>query len=188
MGSARQPTVSRRRFFALAGAGLAATALPLLPTDGWAAPRATAAKTIYLDGLYTGERLKATFWENGSFVPEVLRDIDRLMRDCHSGQQYPIDPYLLNSLHTLSQTIGPGKPIGVVCGYRSPETNAQLIQDGRVWAAQSFHLYGRAVDIRIPGVSQRDLYRAAMRFHAGGVGNYPKANFVHVDTGPHRHW
>jgi uncharacterized protein YcbK (DUF882 family) len=30
--------------------------------------------------------------------------------------------------------------------------------------------------------------RAALALRGGGVGYYPYANFVHVDTGPVRHW
>ncbi|MGL4468558.1 MAG: YcbK family protein, partial [Plesiomonas shigelloides] len=36
--------------------------------------------------------------------------------------------------------------------------------------------------------SLRNVRKAAMKMKAGGVGYYPKSNFVHVDTGPVRAW
>jgi hypothetical protein len=50
------------------------------------------------------------------------------------------------------------------------------------------HIQGRAVDIRIPGDGLESLHRAALALRAGGVGYYPRSNFVHVDTGPVRTW
>ena len=47
---------------------------------------------------------------------------------------------------------------------------------------------GMAIDIRIPGCELSELRRAALSLHAGGVGYYPKSNFVHVDVGRIRTW
>jgi uncharacterized protein YcbK (DUF882 family) len=45
-----------------------------------------------------------------------------------------------------------------------------------------------AIDIRVPGVSTRDLQSAALALHRGGVGYYGRSQFVHVDVGPVRRW
>jgi uncharacterized protein YcbK (DUF882 family) len=37
-------------------------------------------------------------------------------------------------------------------------------------------------------VPLRTLRQAAMDLGRGGVGIYPRSNFVHVDTGPVRYW
>ena len=55
-------------------------------------------------------------------------------------------------------------------------------------AKNSLHMAGKAVDIRLPGVSLADLRDAAMNCRSGGVGFYPGEGFVHVDTGSVRHW
>ena len=55
-------------------------------------------------------------------------------------------------------------------------------------AANSLHLVGKAIDIRVPGVALRDLYRKAVGLHGGGVGIYPGSDFVHVDVGRVRTW
>jgi uncharacterized protein YcbK (DUF882 family) len=55
-------------------------------------------------------------------------------------------------------------------------------------ARNSFHMKGQAADIRIPGSSAGEVREVAMSLQAGGVGFYPRRQFVHVDTGDIRHW
>jgi uncharacterized protein YcbK (DUF882 family) len=49
-------------------------------------------------------------------------------------------------------------------------------------------MQGRAIDIRLPGVELKHLRQAALNLKAGGVGYYPRSNFIHVDTGRTRFW
>jgi hypothetical protein len=42
---------------------------------------------------------------------------------------------------------------------------------------------GMAADVRLPGRSLADLQQAALSLELGGVGYYPKSNFIHVDVG-----
>lgn len=44
------------------------------------------------------------------------------------------------------------------------------------------------MDFHIEGVQLANLRKAAMKMRAGGVGYYPRSNFVHIDTGPVRTW
>ena len=50
------------------------------------------------------------------------------------------------------------------------------------------HMEGRAIDVRMPGVPLQDLRDAALSLKLGGVGFYPRDQFVHVDTGRVRSW
>jgi uncharacterized protein YcbK (DUF882 family) len=40
----------------------------------------------------------------------------------------------------------------------------------------------------VPGIGLDKLRAAALSLGGGGVGYYPRDGFVHVDTGPRRHW
>jgi uncharacterized protein YcbK (DUF882 family) len=102
-----------------------------------------------------------------------------------------IDPALLDLLHQLHKTLRTNEPFHIISGYRAPTTNAMLRERGGAdsgVASGSLHTVGKAVDIRIPGVPLDDLRAAARSLKQGGVGFYPRSNFVHVDTGRVRFW
>ena len=47
---------------------------------------------------------------------------------------------------------------------------------------------GQAIDFRIDNVALNRVREVAQSLKNGGVGYYPRSNFVHVDTGPVRTW
>ncbi|HAM0442833.1 TPA: YcbK family protein, partial [Escherichia coli] len=51
-----------------------------------------------------------------------------------------------------------------------------------------YHTKGQAMDFHIEGIALSNIRKAALSMRAGGVGYYPRSNFVHIDTGPARHW
>lgn len=90
-----------------------------------------------------------------------------------------VHPDLVASLETLRLNLRE-RPITVLSGYRCAEHNRAV--GGK---ADSQHVLGRAADIRVEGVSLRDLWYAAVAvplFNAGGVGLYVGGEFVHVDV------
>jgi uncharacterized protein YcbK (DUF882 family) len=117
-----------------------------------------------------------------------VKRLNWLMRDFRTDEVIPIDADLVNLMYGIQTRIGRGKPLVLLSGYRSPETNQNLIAEGHGAAENSMHLVGRAADIHIQGIHLRYLSRAAMSFRAGGVGTYWGNNFVHVDTGRIRFW
>ena len=102
---------------------------------------------------------------------------------CHDGSDPVfIDSALVELLEQLRAHFG--KPVTITSGYRTPAHNAKA---GGAMFSQ--HLYGRAADIRGPGVSVEDVAACAERLlpGRGGVGRYPAkagraAGWVHVDT------
>ena len=76
----------------------------------------------------------------------------------------------------------------MLCGYRSPATNRMLRQTRRGVARNSLHMRGMAIDLQVPGRSLATVRRAAMSLRGGGVGYYPRSQFVHIDTGDIRYW
>src|SRR5579859_6502902 len=74
--------------------------------------------------LHTGERLRAEYVHNGQVVPDAMHAISVVMRDHYNNKIHPIDPHLLDIAHVLQSHVGNRGAIDLVCGYRSPETNA----------------------------------------------------------------
>jgi uncharacterized protein YcbK (DUF882 family) len=145
-------------------------------------------KTLSFEHTHTGDKLKLTYFERGSYIKDALLEINYLLRDYHTDDIHPIDTALLDQLYDLKQTLGVNKPFHIVSGYRSPYTNAQLRKHSHGVAEHSLHMQGRAIDIRIEGVATHTIRNAALTMARGGVGYYPQNNFVHLDTGEFRTW
>jgi uncharacterized protein YcbK (DUF882 family) len=138
--------------------------------------------------LHTGERLRAEYVHNGQVVPSAMHAISVLMRDHCNNKVHPIDPRLLDIAHVLQSHIGNRGTINLVCGYRSPETNAMMHEASAGVAAHSMHVEGRAMDIRMPGTRLASIRKVAVAMKMGGVGYYPHDDFVHIDSGAVRKW
>ncbi len=138
---------------------------------------------------HTGESLDVVYREHGRYLTDAIAEIDRVLRDHRSGEVFPIDRALLDQLERLGALLGTGtRAFHVISGYRSPATNARLAARSGGVARHSLHMSGRAIDIRVPGVPLALMHRAALSMQAGGVGYYPRTDFVHLDTGRVRHW
>lgn len=179
-----EPTSPSRRQFLTAAAFAGAALLLPRPLRAGSAPRA-------LDFLntHTGERLTGLEYFTGEhYLPGALEEVNHVLRDWRTDQVHPIDPKLLDLLHELAQGTGTRQPFQVISAYRSPETNAMLRSHSLRVSNNSLHMVGQAIDIRLPDVSLSRLRRAAIGLRRGGVGYYPRSNFVHVDVGRVRTW
>lgn len=176
---------SRREIMRLAG-GFAASAL--LGVRGATAESRATDRTVSLYSVNTGEHLRAEYFANGAYQPDALAAVSRILRDHLNDQTHGIDPALLDQLSLLQGALGARGPFHVVCGYRSPATNALRQRQHRGVAGHSFHVTGRAADVFLPDRSLGQFRSAALRLGEGGVGYYPGSGFVHLDTGPVRTW
>ena len=138
--------------------------------------------------IHTNERLSATYYAEGQFVPASLRQINYFLRDFRTDEVHEIDPNLLDFLYFISISTDHRGVFEVISGYRSPQTNAKLRRKSTAVAKRSLHMQGRAIDVRIKGVNTSTLRKIATALEKGGVGYYPKSGFVHVDTGRFRTW
>jgi uncharacterized protein YcbK (DUF882 family) len=163
--------------------GLARVQVPKLPLFLGNAPRA-----LSFYNLHTDERLRAVYWEDGNYVGGALDRINYILRDFRRNEIKPIDPKLLDLLVALRKKLDTRSDIDIISGYRSPQTNAMLHAHSEGVAVHSMHIYGKAIDIRVPGCELAMVRRAALSLQYGGVGYYPRSDFVHVDTGRVRHW
>jgi len=147
-------------------------------------------RTLSFHHVHTGEDITITFKRNGRYDDAALKKLDWFMRDWRKEKSTHMDPHLFDLLWEAYRSVGATQPIDVVCGYRSPETNAMLRARSSGVAQFSQHINGQAMDFYIPGVQLEKLREVGLRLQRGGVGFYPTSGspFVHMDTGTIRHW
>lgn len=153
-----------------------------------AASKAKQVRFLAFDNLHTGEKTKLVYWEKGRYVKGALREINHILRDHRTNEVARMDKDLLDHLFILHNKLGSRTPFEVISGYRSPKTNAMLHEHSNGVAVKSMHIQGKAIDIRLKDKDVLHIRNAALAMNAGGVGYYPEAQFVHVDTGKIRHW
>ena len=179
--------ITRRALIAGVVAGGAVLAMPApvsAQTGEW---------RLAIRNVHNNESVDALFARDGRFVAEGLAELNHGLRDWRSGDVFAIDRTLLATLVQLRDALGVAarQRIDLISGYRSPTTNAALRTAGGAHtgvASKSQHTRGKATDIHMPGIALDRLRAAAMALGKGGVGYYPADGFVHVDTGPVRHW
>lgn len=182
--------MDRRKFLQMSGlaamAGVASSS-SFLAGSVMAAP-SDGTRIITLAHIHTGEKMACAYRADGRYLTEGLASAEHLLRDHRSGESHAIDPDLLDTLHDLAMCLNAEPDFDVISGYRSPATNAELRRQGHAVASRSYHMEGKAVDIRLAGVSIGRVHRAALDLKRGGVGFYSGPGFIHIDTGPVRSW
>ena len=173
---------ARRGALRVFGWAALSLALPFAPTAWAAAPR-----SVSLYHTHTGEKLSLVYFEGGDYVPEALASLNNMLRDFRTGEVCEFDARLFDTLYAVNLACGEGT-YEVVSAFRSEQTNRMLRQQSKRVAKDSLHVSGRAVDVRLAGRDTRRLRDAALALQQGGVGYYPRSNFVHLDTGPVRTW
>lgn len=136
--------------------------------------------------LHTNEKLSVEYYANNQY--QSLDKINYHLRDFRTSEIYPIDPKLLDLLHSIKLATGSKGYFEIISGYRSPATNNMLRGKSNGVAKRSLHMQGKAIDIRLSDVSINSVRLAATALKMGGVGFYKKSHFVHLDTGRFRTW
>lgn len=179
-----KPSRTRRNFLRFA----AAVATGAVAGPSFALPLASTRRALSFQNLHTGEALDLVYWAEGRYLPDATQRIEYLLRDFRNNKTHAMDPRLLDLLTVLRARLDTRAPFLVVSGYRSPETNAMLRRKSEGVATNSLHMQGQAIDIRIADRSLEALHSTALDLKAGGVGYYPRSDFVHVDVGRVRRW
>jgi uncharacterized protein YcbK (DUF882 family) len=107
---------------------------------------------------------------DGSFDDAALAQLDELFRCKRTGEVRAVDPRLYEQLSRIQDHFS-GKQIELVSGFRFAERSS------------SRHFHASAMDIRISGISIREMYDMAESLDGGGmgIGIYPRSGFIHVD-------
>jgi uncharacterized protein YcbK (DUF882 family) len=149
-------------------------------------------RTISLYHVHTKESLTVTYKVNGRYIPSAMSKINHLMRDWRRNDVIKMDPETVDLMWELHADLGSNRPIHIICGFRSPKTNAFLKRIGRNVARKSQHMVGKAIDMYFPDVPTIKIRNSALVRKIGGVGYYRSSGgpsgFVHIDSGNVRHW
>src|ERR1700730_4773584 len=172
--------MDRRLFLTLAG-GLLTTPRPML---AW--PAVMPLRRLLLVNAHTGETFDGPFRDDTGPIALALGELSEFLRDHHSGEKIAIEIGVVDFLASVMDAVGATQATGL-SAYRTRETNAMLARTTFGVAANSQHIYGRAVDIRLPSRTE-DAMQAARTMRRGGVGWYPRSGFFHIDSGPLRNW
>jgi len=188
-------TLSRRRFLSLgvslglggiAAAGFVpAASASMMARDDYSM---NGARRVSFRNSHTGETFSGVYRVGDKYLPDAFDQINIVMRDFRSNEIFPIDPRVIDIIYTVHQQTRSHEPYEILSGYRCPKTNARLRRGGEGVAKNSLHMTGQAVDLRLPGFNTRRIREIAVSLRAGGVGYYPKSDFVHMDSGDVRSW
>lgn len=155
-----------------------------IPPDFWSRPR-----ELWLRRQGTKDEVRVVYWKDGKLLSEGYWAACALLRDVRANVMTAIDPTVLDVLRGISgyyQAWNWPHPIVATSGYRTAGTNNRLSKEGA--AKNSMHLYGKAVDLFIPGIPAKDVGKLGQYLQQGGVGFYPGRGFTHLDTGKLRSW
>jgi len=188
VGMMKNPALDRRSFLKVCLAGaMALLARPAFPKELTDFQFPVGRLSLY--NIHTGERLHVTYRDpSGEYNKEALEALNWILRCHYSGQVANIDVRAIEFLNLVDKKVGGDNEIAIISGFRSLEYNELLIKEGRGVARHSLHLLGRAIDIRMPRVPLDTLRQTALSLQYGGVGYYPRSDFVHLDSGRSRFW
>lgn len=148
----------------------------------------TGAHRVYFRNNHTGESFNGVYRVGNKYLPEAFDQITHVLRDSRNDESFPIDPRTIDIMYVVQRMLGTTEPYQVLSAYRSPRTNAMLARVSYGVARHSLHMTGQAIDVRLSEKTAQNIRDVATDLHAGGVGYYPKSNFVHIDSGAFRTW
>jgi uncharacterized protein YcbK (DUF882 family) len=131
--------------------------------------RPSGAVDIYAENLTEGATVNL-YKSDGSFDEASLASLDELFRCKRTDETRAVRPELYEMLSRIYDHFGQHR-VTLVSGFRFAERDS------------SRHFHASAMDIKIDGVTPRQLYEFAESLDGGGmgIGIYPHSGFIHVD-------
>ncbi len=113
--------------------------------------------------------------KHGKIIPRSRKRLSKLAASKPKGRHKRsrfkmLHPRLIHMLQRVSERY-PGSTFEIVSGYRPHQKGHE-----------SRHAMGRAMDFRIPGVPNRELYQFCTKLPNSGCGYYPNSVFIHMDA------
>lgn len=183
----QEDTMDRRRFLTTSARILVAGFfLPSFPIECFAKSQNSHPLSFY--NLHTGEKLEISYSPKRGCPAKTHHKLNEFLRDFRTDQVHPIDTDLLGILSRVQVLCGSSGVFEVISGYRCPATNRLLRRRSSGVARHSLHMKGKAIDIRLTDAPIWKIRHYAVLLRTGGVGYYPRSDFVHLDTGRFRTW
>ena len=146
-------------------------------------------RTLMMNNIHNGEKLKSDYWVEGSYIPEELAHINKFLRDYRNNK-------VLADRSEAARSSSPARRRGR-CPFRVRDhLRVPFARNQRV-AAQAFIGRRRTQPapegpgdryVRARPFAQEGARGRAQALGLGGVGYYPESDFIHVDTGRVRRW
>jgi uncharacterized protein YcbK (DUF882 family) len=172
--------MNRRRFL-LTTAGLLGA-----PYGALAAPMVSLGTRLRLVDAHTGAVFDGVYRNPKGPIAHAMDELGLFLRDRRSGGVTNINVGVIDFLAAVMAATHQTSA-NILSAYRSLQTNAMLEHTMFGVADNSQHLYGRALDVSF-STGLDDAMQAARAMKRGGVGWYPKSEFIHLDVGPVRNW
>jgi uncharacterized protein YcbK (DUF882 family) len=155
---------------AVSGAASAQDTRPSVAATGLPAPSGEV--WLFAPGVATEIKVQL-FDERGEIDEEALAELDEAFRCRRTGETRAVSPQLYVLLSHVYDHFGQRR-IELVSGFRNQRNEG------------SRHFHASAMDIRVPGVSVRELAEFAERLDTSdgpnlGIGRYPRDGWVHID-------
>ena len=145
--------------------------------------------SLTLKNIHTDEDMFLSLPKSLKIDDKSMSKFNYLCRDWRIGKVKKMDPKLLSIIAKICEDCADEEgraKVEILSAYRSQKTNEMLRSQSNLVAKNSFHLLGKALDFRLPGIDNDKLRNSANTRVSGGLGIYK--NFVHIDTGPQRRW
>jgi uncharacterized protein YcbK (DUF882 family) len=163
---------------------LATGLLLVMPRMALAMP--SAPRRLDLKNANTKETFNGPYRDADGPIPNAMIDLAIFLRDHHVNKLGPVHVETLDFLADVMDAVGETHAT-ILSAFRTPETNRMLRARYFGVAEKSQHLLGKALDVTFEGKVGK-AEQAALAMQRGGVGWYPDSHFIHLDTGPVRHW
>ena len=108
---------------------------------------------------------------NGRVSPYARKKLSSLSGSRkHGVRNKQLHPRLIHMIQRVAERY-PGRTLEVISGYRPGETGQE-----------SMHTQARALDFRVRGIPNRELYEFCTGLPNAGCGYYPNSVFIHMDA------
>ncbi|WP_413699069.1 DUF882 domain-containing protein [Psychromonas sp. KJ10-10] len=168
--------------------GIVALGASCFPSLAMAALVQNKPRELVLNNLHTGEILHSQYFDGNNYLTSELNKLNHICRDFRQNEMIDMDKQLFDQITAIQEIIGSKAQVQIISGYRSPATNHMLSTKSSAVAKKSNHMLGKAMDFRLEGVPLIEVRKVALSLKAGGVGYYPKSDFLHIDTAQFRSW